>query len=88
MDDVGKLMQDRISSYEESKNNESDEKRYILGFLCRILPHKYRVHLLDKTTWEYRCKRCGKIRDIYEEGENKIGDVKYFKREDGKKNEK
>ena len=62
----------------------------LFSFLCRILKHKYKPYFLDenKTLIVYRCKRCGKNRDVYNEGETKNKNIRYFKKEDGKRNGK
>lgn len=59
-----------------------------MSFLCKIFGHKYEEKKIDLYAWEVVCKRCGKNRDIYNQGEQKIEEVQYFKKKDGKKDDK
>lgn len=59
-----------------------------MGLLCKIFGHKYEKRKIDLNIWEVVCKRCGKNRDVYQEGEQKRNDVGYFKKKDGKKDVK
>lgn len=57
-----------------------------MKILCRLLGHKYIKHAIDPFGGHLMiCKRCGKNRDTYEPGEGKNPNIKYFKKEDGKK---
>ena len=58
-----------------------------MKFLCRILGHKYEKKYIDKkkTMIGYFCRRCGKNRDLYKEGETKDFSINYYNRNDGKK---
>lgn len=61
-----------------------------MSLLCKIFGHKYIKTYAGEgqTFFEHICKRCGKNRDLYMEGEPKNPNIKYFRREDGKKDKK
>jgi len=57
-------------------------------FLCKLFGHKYIKQEIDLNVWEFVCKRCGKNRDVYHEGESKDSEIRYFTKSDGKKDDK
>ncbi len=58
-----------------------------MGLICKLFGHKYVKRKIDLNVYEHVCKYCGKNRDVYQEGESKNDEIKYYSKEDGKKDD-
>jgi len=83
---TGKQMPMMPNPFEQDERYIIKQPRFkILKFLCKLFGHKYIHQPLNPYSWIFICKRCGKQRDIYEQGEQKNTEIKYFTKQDGKK---